>query len=258
MTNLIKETLQAEVASLQAQLDLIEKQAERLKETLATYQSLLEEKDEVEIELVYEEEESPVEVKNEELPEEPAVETPYIASPEEIVEEEEEVEIELVYDETEDEDVPVEEPVLEVLEDSVASEETPATEEAEEPAEAEEEENLPDVEPEEEEEESIEEEVEEEPSKDLQSSPTGGNGKGASNLLPPISDIRKAISLGDRFLFQRELFANNGELMHKTIDKLNTLSSLEDALAYIYKNFDWNTESQAYELFINILKRRWQ
>ncbi len=236
MTNLIKETLQAEVASLQAQLDLIEQQAERLKETLATYQSLLAEEDEVEIELVYDEEESPVEVPNEELLEEPAVETPDIASPEEIVEEEEEVEIELVYDETEDEELPVEEPVLEALEDledSVVPEETSATEEEE------------------------EDEIEEKPvvpatPEEPLSPPAGGLGGGF-----PISDIRKAISLGDRFLFQRELFANNGELMHKTIDKLNTLSSLEDALTYIRKNFDWNTESQAYELFINILKRRW-
>lgn len=74
--------------------------------------------------------------------------------------------------------------------------------------------------------------------------------------LPPIDDIRKGISLGDRFLFQRELFAGDGEKMNKTIDNINKLSSLDDAMAYIAKHFDWNSESQAYELFINLLKRR--
>ena len=40
-----------------------------------------------------------------------------------------------------------------------------------------------------------------------------------------VEDIRQAISLGDRFLFQRELFAGNGELMQKTLDEINSLGS---------------------------------
>ena len=79
-----------------------------------------------------------------------------------------------------------------------------------------------------------------------------------ATLAPPISNIREAISIGDRFLFQRELFRQDGELMNKTIDHLNQLSSLSDAMAYIEKKFQWNNETPAYELFVNILKRRWQ
>ena len=74
---------------------------------------------------------------------------------------------------------------------------------------------------------------------------------------PPIDDIRKGMSLGDRFLFQRELFAGDGEKMNKTIDSLNQLSSLDEALQYVQKRFQWDTESQAYELFINLLRRRY-
>jgi hypothetical protein len=48
-----------------------------------------------------------------------------------------------------------------------------------------------------------------------------------------VEDIRQAISLGDRFLFQRELFAGNGELMQKTLDEINTLSSLSEAMDYV-------------------------
>lgn len=71
-----------------------------------------------------------------------------------------------------------------------------------------------------------------------------------------VEDIRQAISLGDRFLFQRELFAGNGELMQKTLDELNALGSLEEAMDYVADNFDWESDSTAVQLFENVLKRR--
>ncbi len=73
----------------------------------------------------------------------------------------------------------------------------------------------------------------------------------------PISDLRHAISLGDRFLFQRELFEQNGELMQKTLEALNELPNLDSALAYIDKHFgSWDKDSTAYQLFYTILQRR--
>lgn len=71
-----------------------------------------------------------------------------------------------------------------------------------------------------------------------------------------VEDIRQAISLGDRFLFQRELFAGNGELMQKTLDELNALGSLEEAMDYVADNFEWESDSSAVQLFENVLKRR--
>ena len=71
-----------------------------------------------------------------------------------------------------------------------------------------------------------------------------------------VEDIRQAISLGDRFLFQRELFAGNGELMQKTLDEINGLGSLSEAMDYVRNNFDWDNESTAAQLFENVLKRR--
>ena len=71
-----------------------------------------------------------------------------------------------------------------------------------------------------------------------------------------VEDIRQAISLGDRFLFQRELFAGNGELMQKTLDELNALGSLEEAMDYVADNFEWDSDSTAVQLFENVLKRR--
>ena len=71
-----------------------------------------------------------------------------------------------------------------------------------------------------------------------------------------VEDIRQAISLGDRFLFQRELLAGIGELMQKTLDEINTLSSLSEAMGYVRDNFDWDKDSTAVQLFENVLKRR--
>ena len=71
-----------------------------------------------------------------------------------------------------------------------------------------------------------------------------------------VEDIRQAISLGDRFLFQRELFAGNGEMMQQALDEINALGSLDEALTYVHENFEWNQESSAAQLFENVLKRR--
>lgn len=78
-----------------------------------------------------------------------------------------------------------------------------------------------------------------------------------SSIIPKISDIKAGISIGDRFLFQRQLFRNSGELMNKTITRLNAMSSFEEAMAWCEKNFEWDKESNAYELFTNVLRRRW-
>lgn len=70
-----------------------------------------------------------------------------------------------------------------------------------------------------------------------------------------VDDIRQAISLGDRFLYQRELFGQNAELMQRTLTELNELGSFDEAVAYINR-FGWDTESSTYQQFIVTLHRR--
>ena len=70
-----------------------------------------------------------------------------------------------------------------------------------------------------------------------------------------VDDIRQAISLGDRFLYQRELFGQNAELMQRTLTELNELGSYEDAIQYISR-FGWDTESNTYQQFLVTLHRR--
>ena len=72
----------------------------------------------------------------------------------------------------------------------------------------------------------------------------------------PVEDIRQAISLGDRFLYQRELFNQNAELMQRTLTELNELGSFDEAVGYISSHFQWDTESNTYQQFLVTLHRR--
>ena len=71
-----------------------------------------------------------------------------------------------------------------------------------------------------------------------------------------VDDIRQAISLGDRFLYQRELFGQNAELMQRTLTELNELGTFDEAVAYISAKFSWDTESSTYQQFLVTLHRR--
>lgn len=70
-----------------------------------------------------------------------------------------------------------------------------------------------------------------------------------------VTDIRQAISLGDRFLYQRELFGQNAELMQRTLTELDALSSFDEAVNYISR-FGWDQESPTYQQFLVTLHRR--
>ena len=72
----------------------------------------------------------------------------------------------------------------------------------------------------------------------------------------PVTDLKQAISIGDRFLYQRELFGKNGELMQRTIADLNGINTFDEAMEYIDRHFNWDKEQPSYELFVNALHRR--
>lgn len=72
-----------------------------------------------------------------------------------------------------------------------------------------------------------------------------------------IDDIRNALSIGDRFRFQRELFNNNGELMNKMIAYLNKLANYEEAETFLKRKFNWSDDNLATKDFLEIVKRRY-
>ena len=96
-------------------------------------------------------------------------------------------------------------------------------------------------------------EVTEQPEAPIQEEPASPK---AALYGKAVDDIRLAISLGDRFLYQRELFSQNAEKMQRTLDELNRLGSFDEAMDYINSHFQWDTESKTYQQFLVTLHRR--
>jgi hypothetical protein len=68
-------------------------------------------------------------------------------------------------------------------------------------------------------------------------------------------DLKKVMTLNDRFLFCRELFANDENLMNRTIADLNNEQSFESSMAYLRKKFDWDFENVHVDGFVAGLKK---
>ena len=158
--------------------------------------------------------------------------------------------------EDEDEDFEVEEPIEEeeVVAKEVAEEPVAEAPVAEEPKVEE-----PKVEEPVVEEPVVEESKAEEPQQELFEEPVAEKEPAAPKAMlygKPVDDIRLAISLGDRFLYQRELFGQNAELMLRTLTEINELHSFDEAMTYIGSRFQWDTESNSYQQFIVSLHRR--
>ncbi len=71
-----------------------------------------------------------------------------------------------------------------------------------------------------------------------------------------LGDLKKVISLNDRFLFQRELFGGDAKKLDDTLNQLKTCSSLSDAMNFLNENFNWNWEDEPAILFREILEKR--
>jgi hypothetical protein len=72
----------------------------------------------------------------------------------------------------------------------------------------------------------------------------------------PLVTIASGVGLNDRFLYIRELFQGNSDLYGKTVSKLDAAGSLNDALDFIDRNFDWDKENSTVQKFIHLVHRR--
>lgn len=68
-------------------------------------------------------------------------------------------------------------------------------------------------------------------------------------------DVKRRLSLNDRFFFQRELFANDREAMNAMMVKLNTLDTIEEMEEYLRANTTWDFESENVKSFLEIFSR---
>ncbi len=70
-----------------------------------------------------------------------------------------------------------------------------------------------------------------------------------------LNSIWDGIGINDRFLFIRELFANSSAKFENTVNALDKLSTIQDAVSYLKMNFKWN-KTEASHKFLVLVKRR--
>ena len=82
------------------------------------------------------------------------------------------------------------------------------------------------------------------------------NSLSASIANKKISDIKTAISIGDRFRFQRELFRGNGEDMNKTLNYINQLATFDEVQSFLQSKYSWDKGNENVDDFYQIVKRK--
>jgi hypothetical protein len=75
-----------------------------------------------------------------------------------------------------------------------------------------------------------------------------------------VGDLTKAISINDKFIYIKELFHNRGEDFSAAIHQLNGCQNMEEAfncLDELKKKFFWDSKSDAYLSFCDLLRRKY-
>ncbi|MDA3854389.1 MAG: hypothetical protein PF444_09155 [Bacteroidales bacterium] len=69
-----------------------------------------------------------------------------------------------------------------------------------------------------------------------------------------ISDIKKAISVMDRFLYMKELFGNSQNTFNDALEAINASASLPEAVSYL-SQFNWEDNATSAQ-FMKLVTRR--
>ncbi len=68
-----------------------------------------------------------------------------------------------------------------------------------------------------------------------------------------LGDIRKSMTLNDKFLFRRELFGGSDAEFNDTLDLLTSMDSLDEAEEYMYHDLQWDPENPVVADFMTII-----
>ena len=68
-------------------------------------------------------------------------------------------------------------------------------------------------------------------------------------------DIRSLLTMGDKFLFQRELFRGDIGMLNYTLDRLNKLEGMREAEAFVRSEFRWADDAPGVKEFYELLER---
>ena len=72
----------------------------------------------------------------------------------------------------------------------------------------------------------------------------------------PVSDLRQAIGINDKFSLIRDLFGGDGDAYEEVMQQLNRFDNLDDCVIYLTENFAWNPDSESVRLLMGLLERK--
>ncbi len=72
----------------------------------------------------------------------------------------------------------------------------------------------------------------------------------------PVTSLREAIGVVDKFMLIRELFGGDGDAYERAIDALEMQPSFDDCIIYIAEHYAWSPNSQAAKLVMELLNRK--
>lgn len=72
----------------------------------------------------------------------------------------------------------------------------------------------------------------------------------------PVTSLREAIGVADRYMFIRELFDGDDEAYEAAITALDAQQSFDDCVIYISENYVWRAQSDAAKSIMSLLKRK--
>lgn len=73
----------------------------------------------------------------------------------------------------------------------------------------------------------------------------------------PVTDLRRAIGINDRFLMIRDLFGGDADAYEQAITELDGFHDLDECMIYIAENFAWNSSSDGARFLMELLERKY-
>lgn len=72
----------------------------------------------------------------------------------------------------------------------------------------------------------------------------------------PVTDLRRAIGLNDKFLLIRDLFGGDAQAYERAVETLNDFDDLDDCMIFIAEHYAWNPNSDGAKLMMELLERK--
>ena len=73
----------------------------------------------------------------------------------------------------------------------------------------------------------------------------------------PVTSLRNAIGVADRFMLIRELFGGDSDAYEVAIDALDKQQSFDDCIIFIAEHYAWSPNSQAAKFVMDLLQRKY-